>query len=405
MGDFLKMNAEKKRKRIRNMLEYLVLLAKHLLLTPVSRLLYGKKHVWIISERGTDARDNGFHFFRYVRNKHPEQNAYYIIDKKSADYPKVSALGNTVQMGSLKHWLLFLGAEMRISTHINGYVPGKHWRYRDFVSHEQKIRAKVVFLRHGIGKDNVRGHYRDRTNIRLFLCGAKREYDYVLSHYGYSREEVKYTGLARFDSLHGFRTKRQVLIMPTWRDWLSPDFSGRGLSEQEIRDSLYVQRWSSLLGNGRLRALAEKYHVAFIFYPHYEMQRFLSLFPQGDEAVVIADFAHYDVQQLLKESMLLITDFSSVFFDFAYMHKPTLYYQFDEDEYRAHHYAQGYFDYRRDGFGEVVTDDATLLELLERYLVDDCRMQPEYQRRIEGFFPLHDDKNCERIYNEIRKLQ
>ena len=87
--------------------------------------------------------------------------------------------------------------------------------------------------------------------------------------------------------------------MPTWRDWLSPDFSGRGLSEQEIRDSLYVQRWSSLLGNGRLRALAEKYHVAFIFYPHYEMQRFLSLFPQGDEAVVIADFAHYDVQQLL----------------------------------------------------------------------------------------------------------
>ena len=398
------MGANRLIQRITGAAEYAGLLAMHFLLKPIAQLVYGKRGVWLITERGTDARDNGYHFFRYVRENHPEQSAYYIIDRQSADYPRVAALGNVVQRGSLKHWMLFLGAEMRISTHINGYLPGKHWRYCRFLSHT-KTKAKAVFLQHGITKDDIEWLHKNNTSINLFISGAKPEYDYVLSQFGYSENEVKYTGFARFDQLHHFTTKRQVLIMPTWRDWLSPNFSGNGLSERDVEHSIYVQRWSALLKNERIQALAKKYNVQFVFYPHYEMQPFLHLFREENDQIAFADFAHYDVQNLLKESMLLITDYSSVFFDFAYMAKPVLFYQFDEAEYRAHHYAQGYFDYRRDGFGEVVTEEAKLLERIEEYLAEDCRLKPMYQERISGFFPLHDDKNCERIYTEIQKLQ
>lgn len=383
---------------------YYGLLAKHFLLKPIAQILYGGKHIWLICERGTDARDNGYHFYRYVCEKHPEQHAYYIIDKQSADYPRVAALGNVVQRGSLKHWLLHLGAEVIICTHNNGYVPGENWRYRRFIS-RQKCNQKVVFLQHGITKDDILGLHKENTDFKLFICGARPEYEYILKGFGYSEDEVKYTGFARFDQLHHFTTKRQVLIMPTWRDWLSPNFSGNGLSERDVEHSIYVQRWSALLKNERIQALAKKYNVQFVFYPHYEMQPFLHLFGEGNDQIAFADFAHYDVQNLLKESMLLITDYSSVFFDFAYMAKPVLFYQFDEAEFRAHHYAQGYFDYRRDGFGEVVTEGAELLELIEQYLSGDCRLKPMYKKRIDGFFPLHDDKNCERIYTEILKLQ
>ena len=86
------------------------------------------------------------------------------------------------------------------------------------------------------------------------------------------------------------------------------------------------------------------------------------------------------------------------------MQKPVLYYQFDEEEYRAHHYAQGYFDYHRDGFGEVVADEENLLALLEQYLAQGCHLEPKYRKRIENYFPLRDDKNCERIYHEIIEL-
>ena len=41
------------------------------------------KDLWIVSERGIDARDNGYHFFKYLRNAHPEINSVYIISKDS----------------------------------------------------------------------------------------------------------------------------------------------------------------------------------------------------------------------------------------------------------------------------------------------------------------------------------
>lgn len=388
---------------MKRVIEYIWLITLHYLLTPIAWLLYGRKHIWIISERGTDARDNGLYMYRYIRENYPEQRIYFIIDKKSPDYSKVAVLGNVVERGSLMHWLLYLASDVKISTHRNGYVPGRSWRYRQFVS-QRESKEKIVFLQHGVIKDDMVGLHKEYTDIRLFICGAKPEYDYILSRYGYTENELKYTGLARFDGLHQVSTKRQVLIMPTWRDWLSPDFSGASATLQDIENSHYFQGWNALLKDKQIDFLARKYDVTFVFYPHYEMQRYLHLFVRGSEKLKIADFAHYDVQQLLKESMLLVTDYSSVFFDFAYMEKPVLYYQFDASEYRAHHYAQGYFDYRRDGFGEVVTEKTKLLELLEQYLSNECGLKAEYKKRIEGFFPLHDDKNCERIYNEIKKL-
>ena len=120
--------------------------------------------------------------------------------------------------------------------------------------------------------------------------------------------------------------------------------------------------------------------------------------------MIVADFNHYDVQQHLKESQLLITDYSSVFFDFAYMRKPCVYYQFDEAQFRAGHYRKGYFDYREMGFGEVLTEHGALIATVISYLECGCQMKAEYACRTDDFFPLHDASNCKRIYEEILKL-
>lgn len=368
---------------------------------PIGRLLYRKKEIWLVSERGTEARDNGYHFFRYMCKQHPELDCRYIITKDSPDRERVASLGKVVDYKSLQHYLLFCGSKYLISTHILGYSPD-----RGFFSYAQKkvkksiVKGKTVFLRHGVSKDDI-GMYRRVSFADLILCGAKPEYDYFANNWSGMKSIVRYTGLARFDALHEFEVERKVLIMPTWRRWLVFD---KNTSDKEMMESSYFRHWSSLLQNGRLAEIARKYHVQFVFYPHHEIQRYISRFSAASQDTVIADFAHYDVQQLLKESMLLITDYSSVYFDFAYMKKPVLYYQFDEEEYRAHHYAQGYFDYRRDGFGEVVTEQTELLDLLEGYLEAGCQLKPKYRQRIEGFFPLHDQNNCERIFQEIQKL-
>ena len=73
-----------------------------------------------------------------------------------------------------------------------------------------------------------------------------------------------------------------------------------------------------------------------------------------NNSIIIAHKDDYDVQDLLIRSSVLVTDYSSVFFDFAYMGKPVIYYQFDEDEFRKNHYQEGYFSYREHGFGRVL---------------------------------------------------
>jgi CDP-glycerol glycerophosphotransferase (TagB/SpsB family) len=100
---------------------------------------------------------------------------------------------------------------------------------------------------------------------------------------------------------------------------------------------------------------------------------------------------------------MLISDYSSVQFDFAYMEKPQVYYQFDEAEVFTKHYGRGYFDYRDTGFGEVVTTEEELLKVVEEYLKNNCSLKPFYRNRIAGFFPLHDTHNCERIFDEITR--
>ncbi|WP_217277236.1 hypothetical protein, partial [Paenibacillus dendritiformis] len=45
-------------------------------------------NLWLICERGDDARDNGYSFFNYLREHQPEINAYYLISKDCDDYGK-----------------------------------------------------------------------------------------------------------------------------------------------------------------------------------------------------------------------------------------------------------------------------------------------------------------------------
>lgn len=80
------------------------------------------KNLWIISERGTDARDNGYHLFRYIRQNHPEINIRYIISRDSPDYEKTASLGETIPYRSFRHMLAFVLSSVKISTHIMGYA-------------------------------------------------------------------------------------------------------------------------------------------------------------------------------------------------------------------------------------------------------------------------------------------
>ena len=58
------------------------------------------KDLWVICDYEDEARDNGYYFYKYLREKQSQQNAVYAINKKSPDYEKVKRLGKVVKYGS-----------------------------------------------------------------------------------------------------------------------------------------------------------------------------------------------------------------------------------------------------------------------------------------------------------------
>lgn len=361
------------------------------------KLKYRNKHIWLVGERPWQAQDNGYHFFKFLRKNHPEHRAYYVIEKDSPHLEKVASLGEVVYYGTWKHWMMYFGCEAVISTHIRTLLPSKNWYYNKLAARFKQRKKKIVFLQHGIISADIPGLYRNNTRVDIFVCGAKPEYDFVSTSFHYNNDEVKYTGLARYDMLHDFKVKKQIMIMPTWRRWLMND--GVKLESTE-----YFREWNKVLSDKKLAEAVKKAGYKIVFYPHSNMQSSCDLFEPADDSIVIAGENEYDVQTLLKESALLITDFSSVFFDFAYMRKPVLFFHFDKERHAAEHYHKGYFDYERDGFGKVAytAQDliANTIEAIEEGAVlNDC-----YDKRIDRFFPLFDCNNCARIYDETVKL-
>lgn len=107
----------------------------------------------------------------------------------------------------------------------------------------------------------------------------------------------------------------------------------------------------------------------------------------------------------MRKTALVVTDYSSAAFDYAYFNRPVIYTQFDKEEFYAHHtYQEGYFDYQTMGFGPVCYDYESTVQAIIRAIENNCVMEEKYQKRVDEFFAYRDNHNCERIYQEILKL-
>lgn len=356
------------------------------------------QHIWLVSERGREARDNGYHIFAYLNREHPEINSWYVADPSLPDYARVQALGKTVPYRSWKHYLLCAASEMKISTHILGYTPDIDSYY--MLDKLHVVHGPRAFLQHGVIIDDMKWYHYPNVRTDLFVCTLQKERDFIESAFRYPQGVVKRLGLCRYDMLaKPHKTKKQLLLMPTWRT-----YAVEGKSAKEFLQTDYYKHWQEVISSPELERILERYDYQAVFYPHFEVQRFIETFHTDNARMKIAALGQADVQTLLMESAAMVTDFSSVQFDFAYMKKPMLYYQFDEEQYWGTHHDVGYFDYRRDGFGPVTTDLNSLLGKIEWALGQSSRMTEYYEERTNRVFERIDDQNCARNYQAIKEL-
>jgi len=360
-----------------------------------------RPNIWLVAERRDEARDNGYHFYEYLCRERPDIRAIYAIDPLAADYAKVALLGETVRFGSLSHYWLYALSQVAASTHMFGASPVLTASRFVKIFMNDKIH---VSLRHGVSKDEVVGVKNNKTGMDLIVCGAKPEFEYLKMLANRPDHGLVYTGLCRFDRLYREPSqKRRILFMPTYRKWLfNLTRLPKPLACEAFKKDSYWTHVQELINHPALAKCLALHQMEMLFLLHPSARCFDGCFTSQVPHVKIVRGKDHDIQDLIRSCDALVTDFSSVFFDFAYLEKPVAYYHFDIDKYRANHYREGYFNYEQDGFGPVFHDAKSVVEEIARWAETGFSMPDIYRQREKRFFPVKDLNNTERVFDAIK---
>lgn len=361
---------------------------------------------WVLMDRDNEANDSAEELYHWLAANKPNINAWYVLRKDAPDWKRLEDSGvKLAAYGTFQWRLLMLSAVHYASSHIDNYVV-KPLDYRIYGPR----RWRFTFLQHGVIKGDL-SRWLNHKSIDLFVTSTKNEYDSIAgdaSPYRFSTKEVRLTGLPRHDAL---LRKRQVvdspdliLIAPTWRSYLVPQNASTSTDRErsaEFSSSKYVEHYRELLHSPRLKAVAEANDLTIAFMPHPNTQPYMDTFNVPDY-VEVKRYGVDDVQQVMAETMVMVTDYSSIAFNIAYLDSAVVYFQFDQDEYfgGGHTERPSYFNYVRDGFGPVTTTVDMTVDAV-KFIAKQEGPSTEYLRRIESTFPVRDGNNSQRVYKAM----
>ena len=377
------------------------------LLRLVTKPLFRGRDIWLVGERHDTAQDNGYALFRHLRSTEPDREAFYVTDRP--DLEPLRGLGNVVRRGSFRHRLLMLHARLLVGAYdLDSYLLPPQWTKAEYHRHlAWRIGSRRAFLQHGVIYNDVSAAlHRGVTGLDLFVTSSHAERDFIRSQMGYTTEVVA-TGLPRFDALHGRAPKvprGRVLFMPTWRAHLvAPSYQREREVAAVFERSEYYQFLRTFLQSERLHRVLERHDLDLEFYPHYEIAGLVADLVPDHPRLLVASPTR-TVQDALVDCSLFLTDWSSVFFDAAYLGKPLALAPFDEEEFRERHYREGYFDLTLHGFGPTVRRPAELVAAIDMYAARDFVREARYEDRVAAFFSHRDTSNSERVVTALQRV-
>ena len=337
--------------------------------------------IWLVSDRPSAGGDNGEALFLYLSGQ--RKHVYFVLDKKSPDFERLKKYGNVLAYRSLKYYLFCCVARVDISSHREKRCPD----------------SLDVFLQHGITMNDMHVFFNALYHDRLYITSsAEEEYQKFLGEaYEIPKDHLWLTGPARFDLLEN-RDDKLICICFTWRTSFDVSSGTHEARREGFKNSDYFKALHKITHDQKLKKelTLRGYRLCVRLHPMIkDLEDVLEL----DEDVMLYDRSYRD---MFAESSLLVTDYSSIVYDFSYLEKPVIYYQFDHGAiFENHSYERGDYDYVRDGFGPVVEEYDTLCQQVIDYVHKNCQMEEKYRERVSEFFTFRDGKNRERIYRHI----
>lgn len=370
---------------------------------------YIDKPIWLVSDRFDKANDNGEAMFRYLMNFGPkDRKYYYVISRDSSDFSRLQQeFGDVIiDIYSDQYEIYKALAEVELLAYLFNptlRLPASHLR--------NITDTKYVFLQHGVSeKVNPKFFTHFDYDLDLFVTSLEKEKDIISNPkngYMIDPDRVVNTMMPRFDERYS-DDKKNILIFLTWRKYLVPNANKNGTRDynENFKDSDYYRAIINILNSKKLAKLTHKYGFKIQIYLHPELQWQLPDFvnKKYENNVEILP-ANSNFNKMIAEASMVITDFSSIHFDFAYLKKPVVYYQFDKNDFLIKHTADDiWFNYEEMGFGPVVNNEDDLEKEISKYIEIGMHNPQKYIDRINQTFPYFDKNSSKRVYNSVLKM-
>ena len=357
-----------------------------------------KKIVLVGGNLGEKYEDNASVFHRYLVDHYKDELEIYWMYDPRTSYVQKQRIPNGIALGSFRNYLLFFKAAYTIHGHsiaydiapsIDKYIFMNRKTVMIHISHGIECFKKIL-----IQKEDV--PLLARCNY--FNCASNYEKDIKLTEWGIPEEKLIVTGMARFDRFGPDRPAvevKKVLIMLTWREWLF------GLSDEEFLASDYFLNTVKLVNDKRMATLVSTYDLQVKVILHPFMKKFEHHFNGLGAAggkVEFFSFNELSIGREVIEADMLLTDYSSISWDFLYMNKPIIFFTFDQEEFLE--MRGSYLNLDTDLYGYKANTIDEVVGWMKEIIINKKPLNP-YFKDASKYIDFFDQKNCERLARQI----
>jgi len=371
----------------------------------LSLLVPRNNNIWVFGAwNGNKWADNSKYMFLYVSEHHPDVNIVWLSKNKGLiKYLKGKSL-KAVHPYSLKGFYYTLFAKVGFITHslfdLNAYCTG---------------RMKIVNFWHGIPlkpvlySDPKRGtrarvsfkkllsilfpYYWKDLNYAKMLLVTSSDFTRKIFERVFGTGDIKITGYPRIDPLKA-GSERPIKNGDIIKGIYLPTY--RRENESNIFDSLKNQ-----IDN--LDAYLRRSNIILDIKVHsYEVHEFLLSEKPSNISIIDDTQPDNEVYQILKNYSFLISDYSSVIFDYMILRRPIILAPFDLDEYVL---SNGDFLISYDWLPYPKAKSwSDVMSAIDELKKTGFKISDE-QMNFIGYFHLYDDnKNSERVFEEVVKF-
>lgn len=323
------------------------------------------------------------------------KNTYFVIDRKSTHgasiLPKYQ--DNVIIKHTLKHYLYFFIASAFIGTERPAHALDLRVANKHAVRKIGSKGLRYVFLQHGVmymislasdARADARKGQGGSPPFTRIVTSSVAEAEHFINDGNYDREDLYITGLPKFDRTYRNDDAKRIVIMPTWRPWeynlvrTAPEKTGYYRMLTDIMSAIPDE-------------LREFVHIL----PH---PFFLRELQNSDLGQYIKPFNSYD--EVLRDTRLLITDYSSVSCDAFFRGSNVIFWWKDKDlcmkEYGGHLMIN-----EQNIFGDIVKSVKDLKKIISaNYNEPQTDLHKERFAEIVNF---QDTDNTERVIQCLLK--